>query len=258
MVVLLPTSSPRITNHLYDLRNGMSLPQVCECSDGTDRVVKLQGLCALSSLASDWVGSLLAVRLEILTPAPELCIVDEAAVATMPTSIRSKCKSGLALGTTYITPSVNVVGLHGIIACGNHQDLLSRLLALDSWIGTEDRMRPDFGRNLLVDREDGRSRLMAIDFGMAFPGVVNPLFGAGNGVPPVDAVCHDGVRLLLDNTAMQAALAEIEGMSEGEIVKIVRLIPEQWATDEAKGKMVQFLIRRRPDLRSCVERYIGV
>jgi hypothetical protein len=170
-VVQILASFPRITNHLHDVGSGMSFPQVCECSDDIDRVVKLPGVCAFGSLASDWVGSLLAVQLGILTPAPSLCVIDEGARATMTVAIRAKAEVGLAFGTNHIVPATNVLGLSSIVECGNHQELLSQLLALDSWIGTADRMRPDFGRNLLVDREDRKPRLMAIDFGMAFPGL---------------------------------------------------------------------------------------
>jgi hypothetical protein len=117
-------------------------------------------------------------------------------------------------------------------------------------------MRPDFGRNLLVDREDRKPRLMAIDFGMAFPGVVTPILGSGFEELVPEAVCHQRVRHLLAYGVLKTTLSEIENMPDSEVVKTVRLVPEPWLSEVARANMVRFLLNRRGKLRECLERYM--
>ena len=247
---------PHTTNHWLDLNSGMTRPQVFECSDGVDRVVKMLDLCTASSLASDWMGCLLAAHLEILTPTPSIVTVDEMSIATMPEAIRRTAKPGIAFGTTYIRLADPVFALGSILACPNHRELLSRLVTLDSWIHTEDRMRPEFGRNLLIDKEERNPLLMAIDFGMCFSEVLRPLLVPHDGT--VSLVMHDGIAAIVDHREIAQALDRIESTTDADIVKMVNTTPEPWLSAEAKGKMSAYLLRTRQLVGPVIRQELGM
>lgn len=249
---------PSATTHLHGFESGQTKPQVFRCSDQVDRVLKLRGLAAGSSLASDWVGALLAVELNVLTPAPELVDVDEGAIATLPPSQRDRAVPGLAFGTTYVHIASTVTGLDSIIACPNHAELLSRLLVLDMWIGTEDRMTPDFGRNLLIDNVDVPPSLMAIDFGMAFAPALFKLVGAQADVEHIDLQLRPGIRALLDGDQVWNAVSDAEAVTQADLVRYAYSTPGEWIGDETKGAIVAFLIARQPHLRATANQVLGL
>ena len=249
---------PSATTHLYDFGTGQTEPQLFACSDRVDRVLKLQGIATGPSLASDWVGSLLAVALQVHTPAPVLVDVDEVAIATLPRAQRDRARPGVAFATTYVRSASTVFGLSAITACPNHAELLSRLLVLDMWIATEDRMNPDFGRNLLVDNVDGTRSLMAIDFGMAFAPVLFKMVGAEPDVEHIDLRFRPEVRALLGREHIRSALSDAEAITQADLVGYASTTPSDWIGEEAKGAIVSFLIARQPHLRATADRILGL
>ena len=249
---------PSATTHLHDFGTGQTEPQLFACSDGVDRVLKLQGIAPDPSLASDWVGSLLAVTLQVHTPAPALVDVDEVAIATLPRAQRDRAVPGLAFGTTYVHTAGTVIGLSSITACQNHAELLSRLLILDMWIGTEDRMNPNFGRNLLVDDVEGGRSLMAIDFGMAFTPVLFKMIGAKPNVAEVNFRLPSALHPLLDAAHIEAALCAAEETTEADLMKYAQTTPSEWISNEVKGAIVSFLTVRQPHLRATASRALGL
>ena len=238
-------------NHLYDLGIGMSRPQVFECNDGVDRVVKVPGLCSLAALTSDWLGALLAVHLGLLTPAPALVTVTRESIRSMPPELGRAALPGVGFGTTYITSAQPVLGVASIEACSNHSDILARTTALDVWIGTLDRMTPNFGRNLLIDAEDGHLRLMAIDFGMAFTDVLVQLVGTSTTPDPV-AVIDRRIRTLLDLRALSAAIADIESITNVELLEFGSTVPQAWISEQTRQRVIDFLSDRRLLVRAAV------
>lgn len=116
------------TSHLHDFGTGKTEPQLFRCSDGVDRVLKLQGLAAGPSLASDWVGALLAVEPQVLTPAPKLVEVSEASIATLPIAQRMRAHLGMAFGTTYVRTAATVHGLPDLRPHHSNFELVRRPL----------------------------------------------------------------------------------------------------------------------------------
>lgn len=249
---------PSATAHLHDFGTGQTEPQLFACSDGVDRVLKLQGIAPGSSLASDWVGSLLAVALQVHTPAPVLVDVDEVAIATLPRAQRDRARPGVAFATTYVRTSSTVIGLSTITACPNHAELLSRLLILDMWIGTEDRMNPDFGRNLLVDNVDGTRSLMAIDFGMAFAPVLFKMVGAQPDAAHISFRFPPEIRPLLAREHVRSAISDAEAITQAALVRYASTTPSDWIGDETKSALVSFLMARQPHLRATVSQVLGL
>lgn len=245
---------PSATNHLFNLGTGLSRPQVFECSDDIDRVVKLRGLCDDSSLASDWMGALLAVDLNILTPSPSLVQVGDDAIRTMPAELAETAKPGLAYGNSYILQASNVLGMEGLLACANAGELLGRLVALDTWIETEDRMTPEFGRNLLIDRDGPDPLLLAIDFGMCFSRALRVILGGAD--RGLRLVMHPSLLTLIDEAALNAAVSRIEEMSDAEIITVVNSTPDEWLSDSTKGRVAAALMKARHEVRPAV--YLGL
>ena len=249
---------PSATTHLYDFGTGQTEPQLFACSDGVDRVLKLQGIATGPSLASDWVGSLLAVALQVHTPAPVLVDVDEVAIATLRLPQRSRAVPGIAFGTTYVSDATTGIRLDSIIACPNHSELLSRLLVLDMWIGTEDRMNPDFGRNLLIDNVDRTRSLMAIDFGMAFTPVLFKMIGAEPNLEDFRFRFPPSLLPLLDAAHIRDAIRAAEATTEADLVKYAHTTPSEWIGDQTRGAIVSFLIARQPHLRAVASQVLGL
>ena len=246
---------PVAINHLLDLKTGNSRPQVFECDDGIDRVVKFPGVTAAASLASDWIGSLLAGHLDILTPRPALIDVTYSAVAQLPDNIRGRAVPGTAYSNTYIRPASGVGGLEGLIICSNHASLLASLLVLDTWIETTDRMRPDFGRNLLVDGEEKDRRLMAVDFGLAFPPALFHLPGLPEDFDGDAVTLPREVWPLLDWDALNQSLTELEATSDADVIKTVETTPVEWLDRAKRGTVIRYLLHRRGLVRTVLQRW---
>ncbi len=230
----------------------MSAPQVFECDDGLDRVVKIEGLATGASLASDWVGSMLAVHLDVLTPAPSLVEASAVALGQLPPELAARSRPGTCYSNAYIRSAMTVHGVQAIVDCPNHDELLSRLLVLDLWIETSDRMRPDFGRNLLIDNEDGDRKLMAIDFGLAFAPVLFPLLGGAEDFGGQTVTVPRPVRPLVDWGIVEETLGVVEAMPDAEIVKLVATVPNAWLDDRRRGTMIRYLLDRRGLLRPAL------
>jgi hypothetical protein len=233
----------------------MSAPQLFSCDDGVLRVLKLQGLCPPTVLAQDWLGCVLAVSLGIPTPKPALVHIDDAAVRSLPQQLSGRAQTGIALGTEYSEKASAILRMPSLTVCENHVDLLSTIFVLDSWLGTADRMQPDFGRNLLIDAHDDEDpRLMVIDFGLTFPGALIPLLGPP---PEVEGVVHADVIPILDADIVRRTLNQIMEMPEATLYELAASAPNEWVGEDGKVRLANFVIRRRPLLRQAIESKIS-
>jgi len=230
----------------------MSRPCVFECSDGEDRVLKFESRATKAALASDWIGALLATELGVRTPAPSLVLLDEEAIETIRPPSEADALPGYAFGTAYLPHAQNATAISGILSCDNHTEVLGRLAVLDTWIGTEDRLRPDKVWNLIRETDLGSTpQLVAIDFGMAFTGALVPLFGQSDSGQP-HLVCPSELRPLVSLDATEAALARAEEVTEAEVVTAVETTPESWLSPAQRGRVIRFLLSRREHLRASL------
>ncbi len=209
-------------------------------------------------MASDWIGALLATELGVRSPAPRLVHLDQSAISTMQPRAAANARPGYAFGAAYLPSAQNITGIRGITTCENHSDVLGRLAVLDTWIGTEDRLRPDGVWNLLSETDQGSlPQLVAIDFGMAFAGALVPLVGF-SGHFPTELVCPREARPLIDPHAATESLTRAKGMTEAEIITLVETTPETWLTADQRGRVIRFLLGRRNELgASLAELEVG-
>ena len=243
------------TNFRHELGGGMSRPCVFECSDGQERVLKFQDRATKAALASDWIGALLATELGVRTPAPSLVHLGAEAISTMAPQAGVDALPGYAFGTAYLPHAQTIIGIGLITLCSNHPEVLGGLAVLDTWIGTQDRRRPN-DWNLLAETDQGAHQLVAIDFGMAFPGLLVPLVGPSDH-QPLTLVCPADVKHLIDRNAVDEALARAEGMNDAEIIKTVATTPDAWLSSEQRGRVVRFLRARRDGLRAVLTELRG-
>jgi hypothetical protein len=198
----------------------------------------------------------MAVHLEVATPQFAVVQVDERAIQTMPQALAERVQPGYAFGSLYVELAEEPKGLRTITTCSNHRELLSRLLVLDTWIGTQDRMKPEIGRNLLVDVEKPAT-LMAIDFGMSFPEAVLPLVGEA---PPSEQVevAWDRAELLkepiLDMNVIREALDQAEAMTDSDIQELLSAIPDAWLAEDGRKRLLSYITTRRSLVRAAVLR----
>lgn len=250
--ILIAMPNLQAINFLRELGGGVSRPCVFECSDGQERVLKFQDRAPTAALASDWIGALLATELGVRTPAPCLVHLDHEAIATMGPQAARDAHPGYAFGSAYLPSAQNVFGIGSITSCRNYSELLGSLTVLDTWIGTQDRLRPDKAWNLLMETDQGPWRqLVAIDFGMAFPGPLIPLVGLSDHLP-LTPICPQVVRHLVDRQAVAETLDRAEGMNDAEIIKAVATTPDAWLSSEQRGRVIGFLRARRDGLRATL------
>lgn len=247
-------------NWLHDFgAAGVTRPQVFACSDGVDRVLKITGISGATPamLTAEWVGSLVAIELDVPTPRPSIVRVAPEALATAPPDVRDTGQAGYAFGSEYVRHAMQPQGVAAVESATNHVDLLSRLWVVDAWLGVEDRMHPDFGRNLLVNNEGKARVLMAIDFGLSMAPALYPIVGSTGGEGGIPRT-WPGLMQLLDAGIVRAALDELEAVTEAEIVRIVRTTPEDWSDDARKGSVTRYLLQRQLSVRSAVSQALGL
>ncbi len=233
------------------------MPCVFECSDGQERVLKFRNRATRQALASDWIGALLATVLGIRTPAPALVEIDEETISTMSQAAEKDARPGYAFGTAFLPAAENVVGVRGVTACSNHAELLGRLSVLDTWIDTQDRQRPDGVWNLLTELDDGpQPQLVAIDFGMAFTDSLYPVFGEYDDAT-TKLVWPSEAKPLVDLQAVSETVAQVEGMTEADIIKQVESTPHSWLTAEERGRVVGSLLARRREIAGAMKELEG-
>jgi hypothetical protein len=226
--------------------SGASRPQVFSCSDGIDRVLKLPGLAVPSQLASDWIGCLLASMLGIRVPEVTLVEVDSGCLSTIDDiAVRQRAQQGTAFGSAYLPRAVQPLGIEALLTCPNHPEFLSHLAVVDTWLGTLDRMHPDFGRNILI--EEGRT-LVAIDFGLSLTDVFTPVLGV---TPEVELRCPAEIRPLLSRPAIEHELGVLEALDEAKITGVVASVPPDWV-GEHRAAARAFLLRRRLQVRATI------
>lgn len=170
---------------------------------------------------------------------------------------KSDARPGFAFGTAFLPAAQNVVGVRGITACSNHAELLGRLAVLDTWIGTQDRQRPDGAWNLLSELDDGpQPKLVAIDFGMAFTDALFPLFGTHDH-PTTKLVWPGEVKPLADLEAVSETVAQVENMTDADIIKQVETIPGAWLSAEERGHVIGSLFARRQEIAGAMTELEG-
>ena len=208
-------------------------------------------------MASDWIGALLATELGVRSPAPRLVHLDQSAISTMQPRAAANARPGYAFGAAYLPSAQNITGIRGITTCENHADVLGRLAVLDTWIGTEDRLRPDGAWNLLAELDDGpQPQLVAIDFGMAFTDALIPLLGRHD-QPATKLVWPGEAKPLADLQAVSETVAQVEHMTEADIIKQVETTPRAWLSAEERGRVIGSLFAGRQEIASAMKELEG-
>ena len=208
-------------------------------------------------MASDWIGALLATELGVRSPAPRLVHLDQSAISTMQPRAAANAHPGYAFGAAYLPSAQNITGIRGITTCANHADVLGRLAVLDTWIGTEDRLRPDGVWNLLSETDQGSlPQLVAIDFGMAFTDALIPLLGRHD-QPATKLVWPGEAKPLADLRAVSETVAQVEHMTEADIIKQVETTPRAWLSAEERGRVIGSLFAGRQEIASAMKELEG-
>lgn len=172
-------------------------------------------------------------------------------------AVEEDARPGHAFGTAFLPAAENVLGVRGVTACSNHPELLGRLSVLDTWIGTQDRQRPDGAWNLLTELDDGpQPQLVAIDFGMAFSDSLFPLLGERDHAATM-LVWPNEAKPLADLQAVSETLDQVEDMTEADIIKHVESTPHAWLSAEERGRVVGSLFARRRGLAGAMKELEG-
>ena len=133
---------------------------------------------AVTELAADWIGSLLAHRLEIPCPAVEIANLSAAALATAPPAVREWGKPGPAFASQELVASKAIDSDHELVNIarrdGGAAATLGSLYALDIWLEVLDRQKPDGSWNLL--RDLSADSLCVIDFGKGLTSCLQVIF----------------------------------------------------------------------------------
>jgi hypothetical protein len=243
-------------NWRLSLGGGQTEPQLFQCSDGRDWVLKLQGNPHMDvvGLCADWVGTCLAGMARVPTVQCELVHVSPDALWTM-RKLEWSPRPGTAFGSLFAIQADAVTGTAAMEHGLSGSDLM-RIVAVDTWLDVLDRKKPGrAGWNLLLDKETQPARVVSIDYGMGMPDALGvPILGA----PPMAMQCPDEWRPWLHVSDIPTAMADINAIPDGEVEELVRSIPEDWRAHlPAMETISAWLLRRREKLEACLRQELG-
>lgn len=241
-------------NYRRSYSGGDSKPQLFQCSDGSEWVLKLIGNPqGVRPLAADWVGSVIAAQLGIPIPEPKIVDVGAEALSTAPEDIRLWAKPGPAFGSKLVRESINVLGPAQLTLCSNLSHM-GRVAVLDTWIDVPDRKKPDGYWNLLIETSHhGQPTFLAIDQGLAFGNCLYPIAAP----PPPDSTVP--VRLpeelhpFLDRQEANEALRQMNLISSNELTALLDSLPLEWGILESmRDCIIEYMFSRRPSVESSI------
>ena len=235
------------------LGDGKTIPQVCECEDGSFWVVKLPGSPGAQNweLCADWIGSTLAGLANVPTPQCALIHVGVLALQTLPAGPAQWAKAGTAYGSAYLASARPVTGSLAVERGMAPLDLM-RVVATDTWLGVLDRKKPQRGQwNLLEDTGTLPPRILTIDYGMSLTDVLSYTL-----VPlPIAAQCPEEWRPRLREEDIARAAGDVNAVTEEQIRGVVDAIPEDWRASVARlDKVPAYLLQRQAELEACLRR----
>jgi hypothetical protein len=214
------------------------------CSDGEERVVKVQGNPQGNRvLVNELVVGRLAVMIDAPCPPPQVVYVPEAVLSDARTEAQKKnaqaltgAVAGLAFGCTWFTVTYSP----GVDVCRSsmNRDALVGLVALYIWTRNQD-WKPDHLLNHTLP--DGEHRVMGIDHGYCF----------GNPNWTADIRAQASAPFSPSRTAIDDAIepADIPGCSDrilaltrDDISGAVADLPDEWGlTDDCREALVEYL-----------------
>jgi hypothetical protein len=245
----------RAVNWRMALPGGETRPQVFECDDGQEWVLKLPGNPhgGLGGLCADWIGTVIASRVGVSVLPCELVEVDQDAVNGMPAGSEPRrwARPGVAFATRY----VKAQPVSGMATILSHSTSLDRMLivATDTWLDVLDRKKPGLGEwNLLVDVGSKPQRMVVIDFGMGLGELLGPpILGS---VPMAARIPAEWL-LHLDPREVDLVLNDVGAVPRAEIETVVRSLPAEWTTAVPGVRGVpDYLERRRERLAACLRK----
>ena len=243
----------RALNWRRAMGGGETKPQVFECDDGNDWVLKLPGNPHLGAagLCADWIGTALAAECGVPVLECALVEVTPTALATMPDDNVATpwAAPGTAFGSRFLAEAVSVLGLQGTPDLG----LISRIVVVDTWLDVLDRKKPHGGLwNLLVDTNTPSSSLRVIDFGLSLTELLGPPM---LGDIEVTVRCPTEWRPYLTTADVSAAVADAHAIPSEWIDEIVASIPPDWrAAAPRYTELTVYLVARREFLTEAFAR----
>lgn len=225
---------------------GSSQPSILGASDGAFYVVKFNGFPGSQALANEVVGAELIRCAGLPTPAWTPIEVSDDFLDQNPGlwfrngEISIRPRPGIHFGSRLIEASGNqrtyqMIPHAWIKRIENRADFLG-MLVLDLWANNCDRRQA-------VYRSNGRGlRASFIDNDFMFGGK----FGFDRTCPR-RAMVHDLSLYngLWSDHSMQQWLQKFDGIPENTIRRIVASVPEEWATEEQRRRILKQLLNRR-------------
>lgn len=239
-------------NHLHDYGSGDTHPQLFECrNDGARErwVLKLMGR-ANAELAADWIGSLLAHRLQLPCPEVRIANVSTGAFETLPPHLRHSAQPGPAFASREVSPASPIDSTAALLDAIDGE-LLARLYVLDRWLEVLDRYRPDGSWNLLRQP----AGLAVIDFGKALSSCFVRLLGPPSGNPV--GRYPNSVTIQFPTDVIAQTCANIRATSDDELAALVASVPPQWLSAEQKTCALALLLERRGRIEALCEQDLG-
>lgn len=246
----------RARNWRRALGGGETQPQVFECSDDQEWVVKLPGNPhGVSGLCADWLGTMIAALVDVPVIECSLVEVVDDALATMPrgSTARAWAQPGVAFGSRYVIDSKNVTGQDVIMGLASSLDL-ARIVATDTWLDVLDRRKPQGQWNLLLLTGEEDNRLVTIDYGLALGELLGPPI---LGRVSMDARCPEEWRPHLRGEDLDLAASAIKSVARTDLESLVSTVPSSWQSALPRWREIPaYLDTRREDLLLCLIRLV--
>ena len=241
-------------NHRLGFTGGDSRPQLFECSDEEEWVLKLMGNAqGTITLAADWIGSALSLLIGVPTPESSIINVTADALRTAPSSVQEWAAPGPAFGSLFVTQNNSFAGAAAVTQCANVSDI-GKMAVADTWLQVEDREKPDRAWNMLIDTSLDVPELRVIDYGLSLRDHLAPVGILLRDQPAARLVCPDPLRPYLDWEAARQAVNAMLSMPEQQIEDIVQSVPTAWNVDnEHRQATIEHLCGFRTMVAQLVE-----
>lgn len=230
---------------------GGSQPQVLEDDEGTFWMTKAQNNPqGLKVLVNELVAAALGQRLG--------AAVQPAAVLTVPNGIASEVhhEGGTPWlpGASFASRLMDSAAPYApdmLSAASNHV-ALAKAAVLDTWLGIND------GRQARATRNGSKYDVRAVDFGHSLG---SPNWTAADLAAkpiPVSVADPNGWVAAVSGDELEQIAADVASVSDGDIDKIVALIPEEWGvTEEERKALAAYLKDRRSVMAVLVDKLAG-
>lgn len=250
----------KATKYIAPMSKGKTRPQLFECDDGKQYVVKFMSNPispnANKHLVHEIIANRLAQRLNLPIALGQVIYFSKELIENTPEIRDFEVQPGPHFGCIFYKNKARPTNIDRIKKCSNLQDMAG-VIVFDHWVHNRDRANNQW--NLIIDEGVHENRLYMIDQAGCFYSSRRSKKQLQGGADSI--TIHWGKnyrqfrRFLNEKESFMQYVTKIEQLQDSEIKEIVFSTPEEWEPDleELEG-IYQFLTARKALIRILVKK----